>query len=99
KVRDAVACLLGEPHRDLPADGLEAGLDRELRDSGAHGAEPDDADLAGLPGHGRATLLGPASEEPLEPCLPLGLERDLDFVTEDLEPGSLDESTVLLGRE
>ena len=90
EVRDAAACLLRELHRDLATDGLEACLDRQLRDPGAHRPETDDADLLDLPGHGRATLLGLPRKKPLEPRLALGLDRDLDLVTDDLQAGVLD---------
>ena len=69
EVRDPVARALGELHRDLAPDRLEAGLDGELRDPGTHRAEPDDADLPDLPRHGRAMLLGLPREQPLEPRL------------------------------
>ena len=46
EVLDPVARPLAELRRHLAADGLEAGLDAELRDAGAHRAEPDDADRA-----------------------------------------------------
>jgi len=45
EVGDPPSCGLSELLRDLPADGLVAGLHGELRDSGAHGSEADDADL------------------------------------------------------
>ena len=45
EVRDPVARALAELERDLAADRLDARLDAELRDAGAHRAEPDDADL------------------------------------------------------
>ena len=51
EVRDPAARLLGQLERDLAADGVHARLDAELRDPGAHRAQPDDPDLSDL-GHG-----------------------------------------------
>ena len=48
EVRDPLARLRAELVRDLAADGLVAGLDGQLRDPGAHGAETDDADSTDL---------------------------------------------------
>ena len=48
EVADPVARLLGELHADLAADRVEAGFDAELRDPGAHRAEPDHADFPDL---------------------------------------------------
>ena len=45
KCVDPVARLLCELDGDLAADGVEAGLDAELRDTRAHRAQADDADL------------------------------------------------------
>ena len=54
KVRDAVSRLLCELDRHFATDGLEAGFDRQLRDTGAHGAEAHDADSTDLrDGHDR----------------------------------------------
>ena len=50
-VRDPILCLLPQFTRDLAADHLVAGLDRELRDAGPHSAEPDDADPLDVRGH------------------------------------------------
>ena len=48
EVRDPVAGLLSELQADLTADGVDSCLDAELRDPGAHGTEPDHADLPHL---------------------------------------------------
>ena len=50
EVRDALARLLAQLGRDLAPDRLDAGLDAELRDARAHGAEADHADCAHLHG-------------------------------------------------
>ena len=50
EVPDPLARLLPQLGADLAADGLDPGLDAELRDPGAHGTEPDHADLAHLHG-------------------------------------------------
>ena len=42
EVADPLARLLPQLRADLAADGLDPGLDAELRDPGAHRAEPDD---------------------------------------------------------
>jgi hypothetical protein len=47
-VRDALARALAELCRHLAPDDVVAGLDRELGDAGAHGAESDHADRADL---------------------------------------------------
>ena len=44
EVRDAVAGLLAAGELDLVPDDVEARLERELRDPGAHRAQADDAD-------------------------------------------------------
>ena len=53
EVADPFARALAELGGHLPADGLDPGLDAELRDPRAHRSEPDDADLANLSRHGR----------------------------------------------
>ena len=50
EVRDALVRLLPQLGRDLAPDRLDAGLDAELRDARAHGAEADHADFAHLHG-------------------------------------------------
>ena len=45
EMRDPVARPLAELEGDLATDGLDAGLDAELRDPAAHRAQSDDADL------------------------------------------------------
>ena len=50
EVRDPAVRLLGELERHLAADRIDAGLDAELRDSGAHGAQPDHPDPTHLHG-------------------------------------------------
>jgi hypothetical protein len=52
-VLDATAATLAQLGADFPADGLEAGLDADLSDAGAHRPEPDDSDAAKLPRHPR----------------------------------------------
>jgi len=63
-VLDRRAAPLAELLGDLAADGLEAGLDAELRDTGAHRAQPDDRDLGDL--H-PAILAFPRGLRPLAP--------------------------------
>ena len=46
EVRDAARGRLTQLRRHLATDRLVAALDRELRDAGTHGAEPDHADLS-----------------------------------------------------
>ena len=54
EVRDPLARRRAELVRHLAADRLVAGLDRQLRDPGAHRAEADDADAPDLrSGHDR----------------------------------------------
>jgi hypothetical protein len=48
EMTDLARCCLTELVAHLAADGVVAGLDRELRDPGAHGAEADHADGANL---------------------------------------------------
>ncbi len=48
EVRDPAVRLLGQLERHLPADGVHACLDAELRDPGAHRAQPDDTDFSDL---------------------------------------------------
>ena len=48
EVSDPVLRLRAELVRDLAADGLVSGFDRELRDPCAHRAKPDDADTSDL---------------------------------------------------
>ena len=64
---DRRAAALTELVGDLPADGLEAGLDAELRDAGAHRAQPDDPDPGDL--H-PAILASPRGLRPLPPVGP-----------------------------
>ena len=47
-VVDRLPPPLAELRVDLAADHLDSGLDADLRDAGAHGAEPDDADARDL---------------------------------------------------
>ena len=47
---DPPARGLAELRLDLAADHLEPGLQADLRDPGAHGAEPDDSDPRDLHG-------------------------------------------------
>ena len=56
EVADPVAGLLAQLERDLAADRVDAGLDAELRDPGAHGTEPDHPDRAHL--HGARSYRG-----------------------------------------
>ena len=49
---DPLVRTLAQLGRHLATDGLEPGLDAELRDPGAHRAQADDADGADLPRHG-----------------------------------------------
>ncbi len=48
EVRDPIPSLLAELVGHLATDGLVARFDRQLRDTGTHGAEADDADRADL---------------------------------------------------
>ena len=57
EVRDPPARGLAELVRDLAADGVVSGLDSELGDARAHGAEPDDADRADAGGRSRRAIL------------------------------------------
>ena len=50
EVRYPSSRSLTELRRDLPADDVVPGFDRQLRDSRAHGAEPDDTDRLDLGG-------------------------------------------------
>ncbi len=56
EVADPLARLLAELGRDLAADGVDPGLDAELRDPGTHRTEPDHPDLAHL-SHGARCYL------------------------------------------
>ena len=59
EVADATGRRLAELRGDLAPDDLEAGLDRDLRDAGTHGAQPDDPDpLHRHPGRGAYTGVG-----------------------------------------
>ena len=49
----------------LAADRVDAGLDAELRDPGAHRAEPDDADAADLAAHSRSITAAIAWPKPM----------------------------------
>jgi hypothetical protein len=59
-VVDRLERPLAELRLDLAADHLDAGLEADLRDPGAHGAEPDNADARDLQG-ARSSLHGARS--------------------------------------
>ena len=72
EVADARGRGVAELGTRLAAHDVEPGLDRDLRDPGAHRAEADDPDpLHGLPlsRHGRGAYTGPASALVVAPAL------------------------------
>ena len=72
EVRDPVPrARRAELVRDLPADGLVARLDRQLRDAGTHGSEADDADRLDLEERPRRAILAarrPCGQRAAQPC-------------------------------
>ena len=56
EMRDSVTRLVAQLRRDFAPDRLDAGLDAELGDAGAHRAQTDHSDPANL--HRRRTLDG-----------------------------------------
>ena len=65
EVADPVARALAELGRHLAADRVDARLDAELRDPGAHRAEPDDPDAADLAAHSRSITAAIAWPKPM----------------------------------
>ncbi len=66
EVADPLARSLAARRLDLVADRVEAGLDRELRDPGAHRPKPDHPDRLDRPRHGHDAR--PARRRLRSPC-------------------------------